>query len=117
MHRMWRATVNSWRGLKAAAKSEAALREELVALAIAVPLAFFVTPLAWKRLVLIVVVLLLIVVELLNTAIEKLSDHVTPAQHPNIGRVKDMGSAAVGVALLIAGLVWLMAIAERFGLL
>ena len=114
---MWRATLNSWAGLKAAARSEAAFREELIALAVSVPLAFFITPLAWKRFALIGVILLLLVVELLNTAIEKLSDHVTPAQHPDIGRIKDMASAAVGVALAIAGFTWLLAIAEWLGLI
>ena len=112
MQRIWRATVNSWRGLVAAAKSEAAFREEVVALILAVPLAFVVASEAWKRLALIGVILLLLVVELLNTAIEKLSDHVSPAQNPDIGRIKDMGSAAVGVALAIAGFTWLLAIAE-----
>ena len=117
MLRMWRATLNSWAGLKAAARSEAAFREELIALAVSVPLAFFITPLAWKRLALIGVILLLLVVELLNTAIEKLSDHVTSAQHPDIGRIKDMASAAVGVALAMAGFAWLLAIAEWLGLI
>ncbi|MGB9368121.1 MAG: diacylglycerol kinase [Xanthobacteraceae bacterium] len=117
MFRMWRATLNSWAGLKAAARSEAAFREELIALAVSVPLAFFITPLAWKRLALIGVILLLLVVELLNTAIEKLSDHVTPAQHPDIGRIKDMASAAVGVALAMGGFVWLLALAEWLGLI
>ena len=112
MLRMWRATVNSWRGLTAAAKSEQAFREELIALAIAVPLAFVVAAEPWKRLMLIGVVLLLMAVELLNTAVEKLSDHVTPAHDPDIGRIKDMASAAVGVALAIAGFTWLLAIAE-----
>jgi diacylglycerol kinase (ATP) len=116
MLRIWHATLNSWRGLVAAAKSEAAMREELVALALAVPLAFVVTPLAWKRLALIGVILLLIVVELLNTAIEKLSDHVTATHHPDIGRIKDMSSAAVGVALAVAGFTWLLALAEWVGL-
>jgi diacylglycerol kinase (ATP) len=109
---MWRATMNSWRGMVAAARSEQAFREELIALAIAVPLAFVVATEAWKRFALIGVVLLLMAVELLNTAIEKLSDHVTPAQHPDIGRIKDMASAAVGVALMIAGFTWLLALAE-----
>ena len=117
MFRMWRATMNSWRGMVAAARSEQAFREELIALAIAVPLAFVVATEAWKRFALIGVVLLLMAVELLNTAIEKLSDHVTPAHHPDIGRVKDMGSAAVGVALAIAGFTWLLALAERIGLI
>jgi len=55
--RIWRATLNSWAGLKAAASSEAAFREEIVALVLAVPLALFFTPLAWKRLTLIGVIL------------------------------------------------------------
>ena len=112
MFRMGRATVKSWRGLVAAAKSEQAFREELVALALAVPLAFLIASDAWKRLALIGVILLLLAIELLNTAVEKLSDHVTPAQHPDIGRIKDMSSAAVGVALVLAGFTWLLAIAE-----
>ena len=117
MLRMWRATVNSWRGLKAAARSEAAFREELAVLLLSIPVSFWITPSPWKRLALIGVILLLVVVELLNTAIEKLSDHVTPSQHPDIGRIKDMSSAAVGVALAIAGFSWLLALAEWFGLL
>ena len=115
MLRLWRATLNSWTGLKVAARSEAAFREELVALALGIPLAFFITPLAWKRLALIGVILLLLAIELLNTAIEKLSDHVTPTPHPEIGRIKDMTSAAVAIALLIAGCAWLLAIAEWLG--
>ena len=117
MDRWLRATVNSRNGLVAAARSEAALRQELVALALAVPLAFVVASTPWKRLALIAVILLLIIVELLNTAIEKLADHVTPKVHPGIGRIKDMGSAAVGVALVVAAAVWLVAIGEHLGLL
>jgi diacylglycerol kinase (ATP) len=112
-----RAAVNSWRGLIAAAKSEQAFREELVALVVALPLAFVIATSAWKRLALIGVILLLMAIELLNTAIEKLSDHVTPALHPDIGRIKDMSSAAVGVALALAGFTWLLALAEWLGLL
>jgi diacylglycerol kinase (ATP) len=80
-----------------------------------VPLAFLIADNAWKRLALIAILMLLFVVELLNTAIEKLADRVTPAIEPQIGWVKDMGSAAVGVTLLIAGAMWLLAIAERIG--
>ena len=116
MDRILRAAVNSWRGLIAAAKSEQAFREELIALAVALPLAFVIATSAWKRFALIGVILLLMAVELLNTAIEKLSDHVTPALHPDIGRIKDMSSAAVGVALAIAGFTWLLALAEWLGL-
>ena len=71
----------------------------------------------WKTLALIGVVVFVLVVELLNTAIEKLADRVNLAVDPQIRRVKDMGSAAVSLVLLIAGATWLVALAERFGLI
>jgi diacylglycerol kinase (ATP) len=113
MHRILRATLNTVNGLRAAAASEAAFRQELVALALAIPLALVIATDAWTRLALIAVVLATLIVELLNTAIEKLADRVTLEHDPMIGRVKDMGSAAVGLTLLIAGFVWLLAIWER----
>jgi diacylglycerol kinase (ATP) len=58
-----------------------------------------------------------LVVELLNTAVEKLADRVSRESDSEIGRVKDMGSAAVGLSLLLAGIVWVLALAEFFGLL
>ncbi len=97
MLRLLQAARNTWNGLIAAARSEQAFRQELALLVVAVPLAFVVATEAWRRLALVAVVLLVMVVELLNTAIEKLSDHVTPDNHPGIGRIKDMASAAVGV--------------------
>ena len=117
MERLLRATINTWHGLLAAARSEEAFRQELVALVLAVPLAFLLADEGWKRLALIGVVVFVLVVELLNTAIEKLADRVNLAIDPQIGRVKDMGSAAVGLAVLIAGITWLLALAERFGLI
>ncbi len=117
MDRLLRATINTWHGLLAAARSEEAFRQELIALVLAVPLAFVVADAVWKRLALIGVVVFVLVVELLNTAIEKLADRVTREIDPQIAWVKDMGSAAVGLALLIAGAAWLLALAERFGLL
>jgi diacylglycerol kinase (ATP) len=113
--RLLKASLNSWNGLIAAARTEQAFREEIVALLIAVPAAFLVATETWRRMMLIGVVVLLMVVELLNTAIEKLSDHVTPHHHDAIGRIKDMASAAVGLSLLLCGAVWLVTLAERFG--
>jgi diacylglycerol kinase (ATP) len=117
MERLLRAAINTWHGFLAAARSEEAFRQELIALVVAVPVAFLVAEQTWKRLALIAVVAFVLVVELLNTAIEKLADRVNLAIDPQIGRVKDMGSAAVGLALLIAGMAWLLALAERFGLI
>jgi diacylglycerol kinase (ATP) len=112
---MWRATVNSWNGLIFALRSEQAIREELAALILSVPLAWLIGTTPARRIEMVVVVLLVLVVELLNTAIEKLADRLTTDHDKQIGQVKDMGSAAVGVALAIAGLTWLFAIAERIG--
>jgi diacylglycerol kinase (ATP) len=117
MERLLRAAVNTWNGFLAATRSEEAFRQELAVLVVAIPLAFLVTEAAWKRFVLIGVVLLLLVVELLNTAIEKLADRVSREIDPQIGRVKDMGSAAVGLTLVIVGIAWFLALAERLGLI
>ena len=91
-----------------AIRSEQAVREELVALVLSLPLAWLVGVTLMRRVELIGAVLLVLVVELLNTAIEKLADRLTTNHDPQIGRVKDLGSAAVGVALLTAGLFWLL---------
>ena len=115
MLRIWRATVNTRNGLAFAIRSEQAFREELIGLALALPLAWLVGATTMRRVELIAAVVLVLIVELLNTAIEKLSDRLTTDHDPQIGRVKDMGSAAVGLALVLTGLFWLFAIAERIG--
>ncbi len=116
MLRAWRACIHSWRGLRFATRSEQAFREELIGLLLALPLAWLIGTTPARRIEMIAVVLLLLVVELLNTAIEKLADRVTTDRDSQIGNVKDLGSAAVGITLLIAGMVWLFALAERMGL-
>jgi diacylglycerol kinase (ATP) len=113
--RFWRATVNSRNGMAFAIRSEQAVREELVALVLSLPLAWLIGVTLMRRVELVSAVLLVLVVELLNTAIEKLADRLTTNHDPQIGRVKDLGSAAVGVALVMAGLFWLFALAERIG--
>ena len=86
-----------------------------MALALSLPLAWLCGATLMRRVELVAAVVMVLVVELLNTAIEKLSDRLTTDHDPQIGRVKDMGSAAVGVALVMAGLFWLFALAERIG--
>ena len=115
MLRLWRATINTRNGLAFAIRSEQAVREELIALVIALPLAWLIGTTAMRRIELVAAVVMVLVVELLNTAIEKLADRLTTEHDLQIGRVKDMGSAAVGVALVMGGLFWLFAIAERMG--
>jgi diacylglycerol kinase (ATP) len=103
LFRLWRATVNTRNGLAFAIRSEQAVREELIALALAVPFAWLVGATVMRRVELVATVALVLVVELLNTAIEKLSDRLTTDHDPQIGRVKDMGSAAANVAAILAG--------------
>jgi diacylglycerol kinase (ATP) len=114
--RLFSATINSLRGLRYAIASEAAVREEAIVLAVAVPVGFFVAPNPAWYVAMIVAILVVLAVELLNTAIEKLADHVTREHHPEIGMIKDFGSAAVFCALCLAGLIWLAALAVRLRL-
>ena len=105
---------NSLRGLRLAARSERAVQQEILVLALAVPLASLIGDGLWVRVALIASLLFIIAIELLNTAIEKLCDHVTPEQHPAIGAVKDLGSAAAFAAQAMALLIWGAAIANVF---
>ncbi|MDQ0470917.1 diacylglycerol kinase [Labrys wisconsinensis] len=114
MERIIKAFFHSWAGWSHAIRTEQAVQQEAVLLAIALPASFLITDDNWKRLALIGVLLILLAVEFLNTAIEKLADHVRPDLHPHIKVVKDLGSAAVFMLLLLSGLVWLLALWERF---
>lgn len=58
--------------------------------------------------------LLVMVVELLNTGIEAAIDRIGPEWHALSKRAKDMGSAAVLLALLLAGGIWSAALWHRF---
>ncbi|AWM00634.1 diacylglycerol kinase [Bradyrhizobium amphicarpaeae] len=115
MLRIWKATINSRNGLAFAFRSEQAVREEIFALLASLPLAWLVGATAMRAVELVCSVAFVLTVELLNTAIEKLADRLTMDHDKQIGRVKDMGSAAVGVALLMAGVFWIIAIIERLG--
>jgi len=115
MDRLLRATMNTWNGLKSAIRTEVAFRQEIAVLLVAIPLAFVVGQTTWTRLLLVGVVIFVMVVELLNTAVEKLADRVSREIDVQIGTAKDIGSAAVGLSLLLAGAIWLLALAERLG--
>lgn len=92
------------------------MRDEAILLVAGVTLGFFIAPNAGWYAAMVGSLLVLLSVELLNTAIEKLADYVTRERQIEIRRIKDFGSAAVFCALCLAGLIWLAAIALRFGL-
>lgn len=117
MKRLFSATANSLRGIVDGVKTEPAVRQEAVLLAAGLVVGVVVAPSAIWYAAMIVAILVVLAVEFLNTAVEKLADHVTPEEHDEIRRIKDFGSAAVFCALCLAGLVWLAALAVRLGLI
>ena len=84
---------------------------------ILLPISFFVAGNVWVWLALVASVLFVLVVEFLNTAVERLCNHVTPERHEAIRVTKDLASTAVFFALGLAGLVWLVALLDRVGLI
>jgi diacylglycerol kinase (ATP) len=117
MKRLYGATINTFRGFAHAARTEAALRQELVLLVLALAIGLPLAPGPAWYVAMVGAVFVILAIELLNTAIEKLADHVTPDRHPAIGFVKDVGSAAVFCSLSLAGLIWVTAVSVRFHLL
>ncbi|MFB1094988.1 diacylglycerol kinase [Vibrio diabolicus] len=114
LKRIVKATGYSIQGLKAAFKHEAAIRQELALLSIAVILAWLVDVGMVERILMIGVVVLVLIVELVNSAIEAVVDRIGIEQHELSGRAKDIGSAAVMVALAFAGFTWLYILASRY---
>ncbi|MGE0798106.1 MAG: diacylglycerol kinase [Lautropia sp.] len=106
LRRIANACVYSLRGLGAAFRHEAAFRQELAAGIVLLPLALWL-PRSWAgTIALIAALLLILLVELLNSAIEAVADAVSLELRPLLGRAKDIGSAAVMLAMVIAALVW-----------
>ena len=104
--RIINASVYSWQGLCAAWRHEAAFRQEIWLSVILVPLGLYLGDGGVQKALLVSSVLLLPMVELLNSGLEAVVDRLGEEQHELSGRAKDMGSAAVGVAILIMILVW-----------
>ena len=95
-------------GLRFAWRSEEAFRIEVVLSLVLVPLACWLEPSGMGRAMLIGAWLFVLVVELLNTAIEKTVDRLSVEQHPLSKSIKDLGSAAVGMSLVLALVVWVL---------
>jgi diacylglycerol kinase (ATP) len=104
--RILNAFFNSLAGLSDAWTHESAFRQEVVLAAIMIPAACFVPVTPVERALLISVVLLVLIVELLNSSVETAIDRISFDRHSLSKRAKDIGSAAVFVALVLAVVVW-----------
>jgi diacylglycerol kinase (ATP) len=93
-------------GLRHAMRHETAIRQELTALAVLVPAAVLLPVPVLERLLLVLSMLLVLLTEFLNSAIEAAIDRISLERHPLSGQAKDLGSAAVGVALLMSAACW-----------
>ncbi len=95
-------------GWRASWKSEATLRQWTFANIVSFLLTWTVPMSGVERILIVGFGLMILVAELLNTAIEEAVNRISPAQHPLSKKAKDAGSAAVAVAAITAGLVWLL---------
>ena len=106
LQRLINATGYSIAGLAAAARHEDAFRQELLLAAVLVPAGLWLGPSGVARALLVGSVLLVLVVELLNSALEAAVDRISLENHPLAKRAKDIGSAAVMVALANVVAIW-----------
>jgi len=100
-------------GLVGAFREEAAFRQELALAVVIVPLGLWLGRSGVERALLVMPVGLLLVVELLNSAIEATVDRIGTERHALAGLAKDIGSAAVLIALLLLGATWALVLLGR----
>lgn len=104
--RLFKALGFSIQGLSAAFRNEAAFRQEIYLSLILVPLGFYLGETGTERALLVGVVLLVLITELINSGMEAVVDRFGGEHHELSGRAKDVGSAAVLIALINVLIVW-----------
>jgi len=100
LRRLLNATSYTWDGLCAAFKHEDAFRQEVFLALLLIPLALYLGETGIERALMIAAVLGVLMIELLNSALEAAVDRISLEHHLLIKRAKDMGSAAVMIALV-----------------
>jgi len=98
----------SLKGLRAALRYEEAFRLELIAGMVLMPLALLLGDTGVERALLFGSLTLVLVVELINSAIEAVVDRISVEYHTLAGRAKDIGSAAVFMAMTNVIITWLL---------
>ncbi|MBS1217165.1 MAG: diacylglycerol kinase [Proteobacteria bacterium] len=106
LQRVWNAFFYSMDGLRAAFRHEDAFRQEVFLAAVLLPAAWFTPAAGTGKALMVASVLLVLIVELLNSAVEAAVDRISLENHALAKRAKDIGSAAVLLALLNVPVVW-----------
>ncbi|MBP0595211.1 diacylglycerol kinase [Paraburkholderia sp. LEh10] len=106
--RAWHAMKNSLAGFRVAIREESAFRQELTLAAILVPCGIVVPVEPVSRVLLLGSVFLVLIVELLNSSVEAAIDRISLERHELSRRAKDLGSAAVMVALFMCVMTWVL---------
>ncbi len=115
MKRLWNALFYSLDGFAAAFKHEDAFRLEVLLALILIPLAFSMHVGSIAKALMVGSVLLVLIVELLNSAIEAITDRISLENHVLAKRAKDFGSAAVMLSVINAVVVWLLVLVSAGG--
>jgi diacylglycerol kinase (ATP) len=108
------AFFNSMRGLQEGLATESAIKQEVVIACVLLPLSFFIARDVWTWVALVASLFFVLSIEFLNTAIERLCNHIQPDRHEAIRITKDLASAGVFFALALCALVWIAALWARF---
>jgi diacylglycerol kinase (ATP) len=113
LRRLGAAWQNSIAGLADVWRTAEAFRLEAAVLVISFPAAFWIAEGALARAALIGAVLFVMIVEVLNSAIEAAIDRIGPERHEKSRMAKDLGSLAVLLAAILAGILWIAAAIAR----
>lgn len=114
LQRLINAARYSVDGFRAAWANEDAFRHEVLLAAVMIPIGLLVPVAVVEKILLIGTVLLVLIVELLNSAIEVAIDRDSYEINPLGKRAKDLGSAAVMLALTLTAATWAAIMASNF---
>ncbi|MCK7633224.1 MULTISPECIES: diacylglycerol kinase [unclassified Shewanella] len=104
----------SMQGFEAAYRYESAFRQELLLAFIMFPISIFIAADIIQLVLLNGAMLIVLLVEIINSALEAVVDRISLEMHELSGRVKDLGSSAVFISLVLYGLIWISIIYRNF---
>ena len=113
--RIFNATGFSFKGIKRAWTTEAAVRQEFILALIMLPIAFVIAQSLAQVLLLVLSLFIVVITELLNTSIEYAIDRIGTERHDLSGASKDIASAAVFFSLVQVAFIWSVTIIYNLG--